>query len=75
VGGTGPTGPGIVNGLLRRGYEVTIPHRGTHEVSFDGDVSPIHQDPNFADALPASGPGAVDRAALPGRNRTQGMIA
>ena len=32
IGGTGPTGPYIVEGLLRRGYEVTIYHRGTHEV-------------------------------------------
>ncbi len=51
VGGTGPTGPAIVNGLLRRGYDVTIMHRGTHEVSFDGDVEHVHADPNFADAL------------------------
>ena len=28
VGGTGPTGPIIVQGLLDRGYEVTIYHRG-----------------------------------------------
>ena len=27
VGGTGPTGPYIVNGLLKRGYEVTVLHR------------------------------------------------
>ena len=33
VGGTGPTGPFIVNGLLERGYEVAIFHRGTHEVA------------------------------------------
>jgi nucleoside-diphosphate-sugar epimerase len=32
VGGTGPTGPFIVNGLLQRGYKVTIFHRGTHEI-------------------------------------------
>ena len=32
VGGTGPTGPFIVNGLIERGYEVTIFHRGTHEI-------------------------------------------
>lgn len=51
VGGTGPTGPAIVNGLLRRGYDVSIMHRGTHEVEFDSDVGHIHKDPNFADAL------------------------
>jgi nucleoside-diphosphate-sugar epimerase len=31
IGGTGPTGPGVVSGLADRGYEVTIYHRGTHE--------------------------------------------
>ena len=32
IGGTGPTGPFIVNGLLERGHHVTIFHRGTHEL-------------------------------------------
>ena len=32
VGGTGPTGPFIVNGLRERGRQVTIFHRGTHEL-------------------------------------------
>ena len=31
IGGTGPTGPHIAAGLARRGYEVTILHRGVHE--------------------------------------------
>ena len=31
VGGTGPTGISIVHGLVGRGYDVTILHRGTHE--------------------------------------------
>ncbi len=31
VGGTGPTGPYIVEGLLQRGYQVAILHRGEHE--------------------------------------------
>ena len=31
VGGTGPTGPHIVNGLLERGYQVAILHTGAHE--------------------------------------------
>ena len=34
LGGTGPTGPYIVNGLLERGYRVTIMHGGFHEVEF-----------------------------------------
>ena len=51
VGGTGPTGPTIVNGLLERGYDVSIMHRGAHEVEFEAEVEHIHKDPNFADAL------------------------
>ena len=46
VGGTGPTGPVIVQGLLDRGFEVTIYHRGFHEVD---DMPPVshhlHGDP------------------------------
>ena len=47
VGGTGPTGPAIVNGLLRRGHEVTILHTGSHELEFEGPVRHIHADPHF----------------------------
>ena len=32
VGGAGPTGPFIVRGLLDRGYDIAILHRGKHEV-------------------------------------------
>lgn len=46
VGGTGPTGPYIVNGLIERGYEVAILHRGTHEVDeIPPEVEHIHTDP------------------------------
>lgn len=45
IGGTGPTGPAIVDGLLARGYEVTIYHRGTHEIEFAGPVAHLHGDP------------------------------
>ena len=45
IGGTGPTGPHIVEGLLARGFEVTIYHRGTHEVEFSQPVSHVHGDP------------------------------
>jgi len=56
IGGTGPTGPYIVNGLLTRGYTVTILHSGTHEVEFDQDVEHIHTDPHFRETLvPALG--------------------
>ena len=33
IGGTGPTGHFIVNGLLRRGYDVAMLHTGRHEVA------------------------------------------
>ncbi|MGE0540678.1 MAG: hypothetical protein AB7R89_10910 [Dehalococcoidia bacterium] len=38
IDGTGPTGPIVVNGVLDRGYEVTIMHSGFHEVEFDQSV-------------------------------------
>jgi nucleoside-diphosphate-sugar epimerase len=52
VGGTGPTGPFLVQGLLQRGYQVTILHRGTHEVpEIPPEVEHIHTDPHFRDSL------------------------
>ena len=51
IGGTGPTGPYTVNGLLQRGYEVTILHGGQHEVEFMQPVEHIHTDPHFAETL------------------------
>jgi nucleoside-diphosphate-sugar epimerase len=52
VGGTGPTGPHIVDGLLDRGYEVAVLHRGTHE---DDELSPavehIHADPHYLETF------------------------
>lgn len=54
IGGTGPTGPYVVNGLLKRGYQVTILHGGFHEVEFDQPVEHIHSDPHFKDTLEAS---------------------
>ena len=51
VGGTGPTGPFIVNGLLKRGYEVTVLHGGFHEAEFDEPVEHIHTDPHFKETL------------------------
>lgn len=50
-GGTGPTGPYIVNGLLKRGYQVTIFHRGTHEVDLPPEIEHIHGDPHFVETL------------------------
>jgi len=52
IGGTGPTGPFIVNGLRERGYAVTILHTGDHEVpEIPDDVEHIHTDPYSEDAL------------------------
>ena len=31
VGGTGPTGPHIIRGLLARGYDVTMLNRGSRD--------------------------------------------
>ncbi len=51
VGGTGPSGPHIVNGLLQRGYKVVVLHGGQHEVEFAQPVEHIHTDPHFAETL------------------------
>ena len=45
VGGTGPTGPAIVNRFLRIGANVTIYHSGAHEAEFEGEVEHLHGDP------------------------------
>ena len=46
VGGTGPTGPHIVNGLLERGFEVAILHTGAHESDqIPESVEHIHTNP------------------------------
>ncbi len=46
IGGTGPTGPHVVNGLLERGHDVTILHTGRHEVdSLPDDLEHIHTNP------------------------------
>lgn len=56
IGGTGPTGPSVVNGLVERGYETTILHTGRHEVDTIPDhIEHIHTNPfridEVADAL------------------------
>lgn len=40
IGGTGPSGPLVVRGLIERGYRVTVYHRGYHET----DVLPPHDE-------------------------------
>jgi nucleoside-diphosphate-sugar epimerase len=52
IGGTGPTGHFIVNGLLQRGYKVAILHTGRHELDeIPSAVEHIHTDPFSAEAL------------------------
>ena len=38
IGGSGPTGPHVLPGLLERGYDVTMLHRGVHEPADLPDV-------------------------------------
>jgi len=55
VGGTGPSGPFLANGLLERGYQVTIFHRGTHEIpEIVPEVTHIHGDPHFRETIEAA---------------------
>jgi nucleoside-diphosphate-sugar epimerase len=52
VGGTGPSGPFLANGLIARGYKVTIFHRGTHEIpEIPPEVDHIHGDPHFRETI------------------------
>jgi nucleoside-diphosphate-sugar epimerase len=52
IGGTGPTGPHIINGLLERGYDVTMMHRGTHDSPLIPDsVERLIGDPHFRETL------------------------
>lgn len=62
IGGTGPTGPGVVNGLIARGYETTILHTGKHEVDLIPDhVEHVHTNPFRIDEVAeALGPRTFD---------------
>jgi nucleoside-diphosphate-sugar epimerase len=51
VGGTGSTGAPVVDGLLERGYAVTVLHSGRHEAEFAADVEHLHADPHFDEPL------------------------
>jgi nucleoside-diphosphate-sugar epimerase len=44
IGGTGPTGPAVVAGLERRGFDVTIFHSGNHEIPEVDHVRHLHGD-------------------------------
>jgi nucleoside-diphosphate-sugar epimerase len=55
IGGTGPTGHFIVNGLRRRGYDVSIFHSGRHErAEIPPEVEHLHGDPFAPGALEAA---------------------
>ncbi len=51
IGGTAATGLPIVEEVQRRGYEVTIYHRGEHEVPGVADLRHIHGEPHFAETI------------------------
>lgn len=53
IGGTAATGVAIVAGLRKRGYEVTIYHRGIHEVPDIMDLEHIHGDPHHKETIQA----------------------
>jgi len=55
VGGTGPTGPFIIRGLMERGYRVSMLHRGLHEIEeIPPEVEHIHVNPWEPDAVRGS---------------------
>jgi len=52
IGGSGPTGPHIINGLIERGYDVTMMHRGTHDSPLiPATVERLIGDPHFRETL------------------------
>lgn len=51
IGGTGPTGPPIVNGLIARGYEVALFHTGRHELPEQDRLAHLHGNPFEATSI------------------------
>ena len=52
IGGTGPTGPHIIRGLLARGYGVTMLNRGSRDSdAIPPEVERLRGDPHFPDTL------------------------
>ena len=43
IGGSGPTGPHIVEGMRQRGYKVSVLSRGVHVYPFPDDVERIRE--------------------------------
>lgn len=54
VGGSGPTGPHVARGLAKRGYAVTLLHRGSHELPELAGYEHVHADPHFREPLDAA---------------------
>ena len=55
IGGTGPTGPHIIGGLLDRGYEVVMLNRGSRDSdAIPPSVERIVGDPHFPETLEAA---------------------
>jgi len=50
IGGTGQTGPMVIQGLVDRGHDVTILHSGRHEPPLP-PIEHIHADAHFAEPL------------------------
>ena len=54
IGGTGPSGPYVVAGLLARGHRVTMCHTGEHEIpEIPPEVEHLHTDPFDRDKFTA----------------------
>ena len=51
IGGSGSTGIPVLQGLLDRGHDVTMLHRGVHEPAELPEVRHLHADPHFAQTL------------------------
>ena len=51
VGGTGPSGPYLLRGLVDRDFDVTMFHTGRHELDDNPDVEHIHGDPFSAEGI------------------------
>jgi nucleoside-diphosphate-sugar epimerase len=54
VGGSGPSGPHLLGGLLERGFDVTMFHTGRHEPDDLPEVRHIHGNPYETDSIAAT---------------------
>jgi len=54
VGGSGPTGPHVIQGLHDRGYDITVFHRGKHDPPDTVEIEHVHGDPHFRETIDES---------------------